>query len=1033
MSRGVLYAAAGETLGFTTSVGETALAVNAGTLTQNGADASLTMPAENVSVYRNVDLRYDIHFDADVPGCCFLNPSRRSTCAGDVVRVYNDPENGYILDELTVVDSQNEPVAVTTDENGDPCFVMPASEVYLTVTYKKKYSYNADTGELRLLCGDFGETNADRWADGDNWSTMFRYVKSVTADPGVRFVGRMDAMFSSFVSCESFDLHNVDVSEMTSTTSMFSSCWAMTSLNISGWDLSHVTDAHGMFVDCRALTSFSFDILSGAPLADISGMFNSCPSLTSVDLTAHYASALPDMTGIFSGCPKLHSVTLAPGMSVTLDMDLNNDGWGWIADGTCDVLCYGEGRGTFTAPAKATDTTFVWATDVLGERYGFDDSTGALTLNWGTFNPSDDLWTPIRNNKSSVTSVTANPGVSFTGDCSQMFRNWENCVSMDLSAADTSGMTSMEEMFCLCDDLTTLDVSGWDTSHVTNMTYVFQYCTHLDSVDVSGWNTSQVTTMEGMFQNCEALTSLDLSRFDISSLTTLDSLFVSCTSLVSVNLSGWDVSGLESLSCLFTGCYDLETVNLKGWRTSSITDMSSMFSGCSSLTSLDLRHFDVSSVESFDCMFGECSSLTSLDISGWDTSSAASMMSMFSYCSSLTSLDLSGFDVSGVFDVSNMFLECTSLVSLNISGFDLSEAESNGNAFDMFTGDASLCLIMLSPDMSVTEDMCLANGEGGWIASGDPTETRASGIEENAVISATGSTVTYVNRELISSECGAAMGAAADSSKIRADLYFDIPDGVDPHFFTVTIDGAESGLGSLSREASGYKFSVTKPAKNMGDMIAYSLKIGCVTVKSGEVSVKAYAENLAAIYPEYSQFTAAMLAYGAAAQTYFGCDAANLVSDADLTALAPVAAERFNTAAIQSAMIADSAIPVHYSAMNVTFLADTTLSIAFRIKDGFTNDEALEWVNANVMLGGESVEGKIGTSGDYRFVIISKQNIAITDIDATMYLVVGTAGIYGVSVMQYFAAVEAQGGDSLKLLTRALYAYSQEAKAIAGN
>ena len=34
-------------------------------------------------------------------------------------------------------------------------------------------------------------------------------------------------------------------------------------------------------------------------------------------------------------------------------------------------------------------------------------------------------------------------------------------------------------------------------------------------------------------------------------------------------------------------------------------------------------------------------------------------------------------------------------------------------------------------------------------------------------------------------------------------------------------------------------------------------------------------------------------------------------------------------------MNADSTIPVSYTAMNVTFLADTTLSLAFRIKDGF--------------------------------------------------------------------------------------------------
>ena len=49
-----------------------------------------------------------------------------------------------------------------------------------------------------------------------------------------------------------------------------------------------------------------------------------------------------------------------------------------------------------------------------------------------------------------------------------------------------------------------------------------------------------------------------------------------------------------------------------------------------------------------------------------------------------------------------------------------------------------------------------------------------------------------------------------------------------------------------------------------------------------------------------------------------------------------------------------------------------------------------------------------------------------------MDLIVGTAGTYTISVLNYFAAVEASDIDNLKYLTRALYAYSQAAKAIAG-
>ena len=128
--------------------------------------------------------------------------------------------------------------------------------------------------------------------------------------------------------------------------------------------------------------------------------------------------------------------------------------------------------------------------------------------------------------------------------------------------------------------------------------------------------------------------------------------------------------------------------------------------------------------------------------------------------------------------------------------------------------------------------------------------------------------------------------AAADSAKTRADLYFTLPDGVDPADFTVTVNGETTSLGEMTPDENGYKFSITVPAKNMGDKIAYSLDSKGITVKYGEVSVADYAEHLATYYPEYAEFVDAMLTYGAAAQNYFGYDTEHMVSNADLDALA---------------------------------------------------------------------------------------------------------------------------------------------------
>ena len=126
-----------------------------------------------------------------------------------------------------------------------------------------------------------------------------------------------------------------------------------------------------------------------------------------------------------------------------------------------------------------------------------------------------------------------------------------------------------------------------------------------------------------------------------------------------------------------------------------------------------------------------------------------------------------------------------------------------------------------------------------------------------------------------------------------------------------------TALDTQTPTADGYKFSITSSAKNMGDKIAYLLDYKGTAVMSDEISVADYAKNLAALYPQYTSFVDAMLAYGAAAQTFFGYDTAHLVSDADLTALPAVSGTRFDYNAIQADMHANADIPVYYTAMNV--------------------------------------------------------------------------------------------------------------------
>ena len=274
-------------------------------------------------------------------------------------------------------------------------------------------------------------------------------------------------------------------------------------------------------------------------------------------------------------------------------------------------------------------------------------------------------------------------------------------------------------------------------------------------------------------------------------------------------------------------------------------------------------------------------------------------------------------------------------------------------------------------------------------------------------------------------DCQVFMGAGADSSKIRADLYFSIPNGYDPAEFSVVFNGETTVLDTLTPDANGYKFSLYVPAKNMGDNIAYSLIFRGVTLKSGTVSIADYASNLKTYYPQYENFCNAMLAYGAAAQVYFGYNTDHLVSTADLTDLDEVSSDRFDADSLKAEMRQDDSIPVVYSAMSVTFLADTTLSIAFRCKNDADYESALEWFENNITLDGECDVSVLTTDAGYKYIVVKKQNIAIDQIETMLTLSIA-GNEYYIGVMNYFASVEAAGSDNLKHLTRALYAYAQE-------
>ncbi len=243
-----------------------------------------------------------------------------------------------------------------------------------------------------------------------------------------------------------------------------------------------------------------------------------------------------------------------------------------------------------------------------------------------------------------------------------LFGQLSHLTTLDVSKLDTSGVTSMNNMFSGCYELTSLDVSNFDTSKVTDMSGMFSSL-KVTNLDLSNFNTASVTSMDSMFYYNENLTALDLSSFDTSSVTNMSSMFHSCEKLASINFGEhFNTSKVKRFDAMFHSCWALKNLDVSGFDTSSGEDLSCMFYSCSNLQNLDVSHFDLSHAEDIGLMFAFCEKIKTLEFDpDLSTPNLNDMGGLFENCEDLVYIDLSPFDTASVDDMSSMFEDCKEL------------------------------------------------------------------------------------------------------------------------------------------------------------------------------------------------------------------------------------------------------------------------------------------------------------------------------------------------------------------------------------
>ena len=130
------------------------------------------------------------------------------------------------------------------------------------------------------------------------------------------------------------------------------------------------------------------------------------------------------------------------------------------------------------------------------------------------------------------------------GEVSDLIRDCNGLVNLDLSGLDVSNATNLNRMVIFVDNLESITLPN-NISSAKILDSIVRSAPKLETIDFSGRTNNVVTSFQWGFANNTGLKNIDLTMIDFSNVTgvKLQHMFQNCLSLEEVRVnSSWNIS-----------------------------------------------------------------------------------------------------------------------------------------------------------------------------------------------------------------------------------------------------------------------------------------------------------------------------------------------------------------------------------------------------------------------------------------------------------------------------------------------------------